>query len=77
MTEREVRFRITETRSNGRRRISVHPTLHNIFRAEGGEGILLAIAANCVRTLARTDGLERAMERFQDVVLNHTTVTRQ
>ena len=77
MTRREVSFVITETRSNGRRTISVHPTLRNIYRAQGGEGILLAIASNCVRAIAKTDGLERALERFKDVALNHTTVIRR
>ncbi len=74
---KQVIFNITEDSVPSHRVISVAPTLNGIYRDEGGEGIILAIAANCVRTIAKTDGLERAMERFADLVLNHTTVIRR
>jgi len=75
--QRRVTFDITAAREKDRHVLFVHPSLTNIFRAEGGEGIILAIAANCVRTIAKTDGLERALERINDVVVNRTRVRRR
>lgn len=76
MTERHVLFRIIEMRGNGKYTICVYPTVTNIYRTEGGEEILLAIAANCIRTIAKTDGLERAMERFHKVAVTHTKIKK-
>ncbi len=76
MIQREVRFQISDNRDDGGHSISVHPTLMNIYRAEGGEDIILAIAANCIRTIAKTDGLERAIERFIEVAINKTKPKR-
>jgi hypothetical protein len=75
-TERKVTFRIRATRGEGKYVIDVWPYLNNIRRADDGEQILLAIAANCVRALAKRDGLERALERCADAVINHTTFIR-
>ena len=57
MNEREVIFGITETRDDGKYVIEVTPSLKNIYRADGGEAIILAIAANCLRIIAKRDGL--------------------
>lgn len=74
--ERVVQFRITNEKSAGHHHVEVFPELSNIYRSEGGESIILAIAANCVRIIAKRDGLERAMERFNKLVVNGTTVIR-
>lgn len=75
-TRHQVTFTITSTRANGEHCMSVQPTLENIRREDGGEAILLAIAANCVRMVSKHNGLEAALERFQDVVVNRTTIER-
>lgn len=75
-TQRQVIFRITETRSSRKRVISVDPSLINISHEARGDYILLAIAANCVRTVAKRDGLERAVERFCNLVVNHVKTRR-
>lgn len=76
ITKRQVIFTIRATRANGEYSIVVEPTLENIRREDGGEAILLAIAANCIRMVARQNGLEAALERFLDVAINRTTVER-
>ncbi len=75
-SEREITFRISETREDGKWLIDVRPSLKGIYWSNGGEQIILAIAANCVRAIARRDGLERALERFHDAVVNHTKPLR-
>ena len=75
--QQRVTFDITATREKDRHVLFVHPSLTNIFRAEGGEQIIMAIAANCVRIIGKRDGLERALERFADMVVNRTRVRRR
>ena len=76
MSEQQIIFTITEDSASSRRVINVVPTLRSIMRKDGGEWIILAIAANCVRMIAKQDGLERAVERFIDFAVNHTKVIR-
>jgi hypothetical protein len=77
MNKKQVIFTISEHSDPQRRVINVAPMLKGIHRDEGGEEIILSIAANCVRIIAKTDGLERALERFTNVLVNHTKVTRR
>lgn len=73
---REVLFRISENRADGKYHITVCPQLNGLCGSNGGEQILLAIAANCVRIIAQCDGLERAMERLTDMAISRTRVER-
>ena len=74
-TKQEVRFNVSDDRGPKGRFIEVEPSLTNICSSNGGEQILLAIAANCMRMIAKRDGLERAMERLNDWVINRTQIT--
>lgn len=76
MTQREVRFLITDHRDDGRFVIDVYPSVNNIYKSEGGEEILIAIAANCLRAVAKTSGLERAIERFSEAAVKRTKIIR-
>lgn len=76
MKQREVLFRVRETHHKGQYVIDVYPYLKNIFYEDGGEAIILAIASNCIRTLANRDGLEGALDRLTRAVLHHTTAIR-
>lgn len=67
-----VVFQIVERKQHGTRIIAVQSSLENIRRSQGGEEVLLAIAANALRLVAQRDGLERALERFSDFVLDKT-----
>lgn len=74
--KRQVIFRITKTHGNGETVITVEPELLNISRENGGEYVLLAMAANCLRMVAKKDGLERALERLCEFATNNTRVRR-
>ena len=69
---KRVTFQVTESTDNGEQWLTVEPSLEGIRREHGGEDLLLAIAANCVRMVATRAGLEHALERFTDFVVNKT-----
>lgn len=69
---KRVTFQLTERIKDGAKWIAVEPSLEGIRRENGGEDWLLAIAANCVRMVAKRAGLEHALERFTDFVVNKT-----
>lgn len=69
---RRVTFQVTESVNDRGRFLTVKPTLDGVRRENGGEDLLLAIAANCVRMVAKRDGLEHTLERFTNFVVNKT-----
>ncbi len=77
MQARELTFRITERLTESNHVVLVQPCFPNIARDEGGDRILLAIAINCVRLVAKRSGLEAAVDQFNDLILNHTRITRR
>lgn len=54
----------------------VEPSLENIRREENGEGILMSIAANCLRMVAKGQGLDRALDLLSDFAMNKTRVVK-
>ena len=73
---RIVQFRVVDKKGPNGHCIEVFPTLQNISRTEGGDNILLSIAANCIRAVSKSDGLEGALDRLNDIVINRTSVVR-
>jgi hypothetical protein len=68
----QVTFEAVERWSNGKRILAVRPSQEGLPRTRGDERLLLAIAAHCVQTVARRSGLERSLERFNELLLNGT-----
>lgn len=70
----QVTFTVIETTDGHRRKIHVTPSLHNIRWSNGGDAVLMSIAANCIRMLARENGLEASLESFSEFVISKTRV---
>lgn len=73
---KRVTFTITPERNKDGHFLTVEPTLENIHRANGGEGVLMSIAANCIRMVAKRRGLEKAIEMLNDFAMNDTSVVK-
>ncbi len=73
----EVVFRVSERVTDDNYIISVQPRLRGISSVDGGDRVLLAIAADCVRTVAEHAGLEAALDQFNTVVINQTRMQRR
>lgn len=69
-----ITFTVIKTCRERRAAMRVHPSFHEITQNQHGELVLLSIAANCLLTLARQDGLERALERLTEVVMSRTQI---
>lgn len=74
---REVTFRITERKEPDNYVVLVQPSLEGITCEDGGDRILLSIAVNCVRMVAKRTGLEAAVDQFNNLVINRTRMERR
>lgn len=73
---RSITFAIEDEHDGTGRHLNVTPSLTNVCREKDGEWIVLAIAANCVRMLAKRDGLDGALDRLNSYVINSTRVVK-
>lgn len=73
MSKIVVTFELIEGQSDdGRPSMTVHPSFESLNQNSTGNLMLVSIAANCVRTLSKTMGLEAALDHVVNATMNHT-----